>query len=123
MRLVVSNKNGTAKQAEASGYLVGGKTGTAEKVNPAGGYFKKQNIVALTSAFPMNNPQFVITIMIDNPKGQKRTAGWVVAPVVNKIVTRIAPILSIKPLTTSSASFSKNLLKFKIRGKDKGANL
>ena len=123
MRLVVSNKNGTAKQAEASGYLVGGKTGTAEKVNPAGGYFKKQNIVTLTSAFPMDNPQFIITVMIDNPKGQRRTAGWVAAPVVNKIVTRIAPILRIKPLTKSSINFSKNLLKYKIRGKDKGANL
>ena len=123
MRLVVSNKNGTAKQAEASGYLVGGKTGTAEKTNPAGGYFKKQNIVTLTSAFPMNNPRFIITVMIDNPKGNKRTAGWVAAPVVNKIVTRIAPILNIKPQTKSSVNFSKNLLKFKIRGKDKGAIL
>ena len=123
MRLVVSNKNGTAKQAEASGYLVGGKTGTAEKVNPKGGYFKKQNIVALTAAFPMNEPKFVVTIMIDNPKGKKRTAGWVAAPVVNKIITRIAPILGIKPLGKSSVSFSKNLLKYKIRGKNKGANL
>jgi len=123
MRLVVSNKNGTAKQAEASGYLVGGKTGTAEKINPAGGYFKKQNIVALTSAFPMNSPRFIITVMIDNPKGKKRTAGWVVAPVVNKIVTRIAPILNIKPQNKSSVNFSKTLLKFKIRGKDKGENL
>ena len=123
MRLVVSNKNGTAKQAEASGYLVGGKTGTAEKTNPAGGYFKKQNIVTLTSAFPMNKPRFIITVMIDNPKGSKRTAGWVAAPVVNKIVTRIAPILNIKPQTKSSVNFSKNLLKFKIRGKDKGAIL
>ena len=123
MRLVVSNKNGTAKQAEASGYLVGGKTGTAEKTNPAGGYFKKQNIVTLTSAFPMNNPRFIITVMIDNPKGSRRTAGWVAAPVVNKIVTRIAPILNIKPQTKSSLNFSKNLLKFKIRGKDKGAIL
>ena len=123
MRLVVSNKNGTAKQAEASGYLVGGKTGTAEKINPAGGYFKKQNIVTFTSAFPMNNPRFIITVMIDNPKGSKRTAGWVAAPVVNKIVTRIAPVLNIKPQTKSSVSFSKHLLKFKIRGKDKGAIL
>ena len=123
MRLVVSNKNGTAKQAEASGYLVGGKTGTAEKTNPAGGYFKKQNIVTLTSAFPMNNPRFIITVMIDNPKGSKRTAGWVAAPVVNKIVTRIAPILNIKPQTKSSVNFSRDLLKFKIRGKDKGAIL
>ena len=71
----------------------------------------------------MNDPKFIITVMIDNPKGKKRTAGWVAAPVINKIVTRIAPILSIKPQTINSINFSKNLLKYKIRGKDKGANL
>ena len=128
MRLVVSNKNGTAKKAEASGYLIGGKTGTAEKINPSGGYYKKKNIVAFTGAFPMNDPQFIITIMIDNPKGQKfsfgyRTAGWVVAPVVKQLVTRVAPILGVKPQLESSPKFSNNLLDFKIRGKNDGANL
>ena len=121
MRLVVSNKYGTAKKAEAPGYLVGGKTGTAEKVSASGRYLKKQNIVAFTAGFPMNNPRFVITVMIDNPKGQKssfgyRTAGWVVAPVVSKIVSRIAPILGIKPEINASVALTKNLLKYKIRG-------
>ncbi len=128
MRLVVSNQHGTAKKAEVPGYIVGGKTGTAEKIKPSGGYFKKQNIVAFTGAFPMNDPQFIITIMIDNPKGQKfsngyRTAGWVVAPLVKKLVTRIAPILNIKPQSERSIKFSDNLLNYKIRGKNKGANL
>ena len=128
MRLVVSSKHGTAKKAQATGYLVGGKTGTAEKVSQTGGYSKNQNIVAFTAAYPMNNPQFVITIMIDNPKGQKfsfgyRTAGWVAAPVIKKLVTRISPILNIKPQTKLSSDFSKGLIKYKIRGKNKGANL
>ena len=128
MRLVVSNKNGTAKKAEAPGYLIGGKTGTAEKINPSGGYLKKENIVAFTGAFPMNDPKFILTIMIDNPKGQKfsygyRTAGWVVAPVVKQLVTRVAPILGIKPQLESSTKFSRKLLDFKIRGKNHGANL
>ena len=128
MRLVVSSKHGTAKKAQATGYLVGGKTGTAEKVNQTGGYSKKQNIVAFTAAYPMNSPQFVITIMIDNPKGQKfsfgyRTAGWVAAPVIKRLVTRISPILNIKPKTKVSSDFTKNLNKYKIRGKKKGANL
>ncbi len=128
MRLVVSNKYGTAKKAEVAGYLIGGKTGTAEKINPKGGYFKKKNIVAFTGAFPMNEPQFIITIMVDNPKGQKfshgyRTAGWVAAPVVKRLVTRIAPILGVKPQLESSSEFSKNLLNYEIRGKNKGANL
>ena len=128
MRLVVSSKHGTAKKAQATGYLVGGKTGTAEKVNQTGGYSKKQNIVAFTAAYPMDDPQFVITIMIDNPKGQKfsfgyRTAGWVAAPVIKKIVTRISPILNIKPKTKNSSNFTKDLIQYKIRGKKKGANL
>ena len=128
MRLVVSSKHGTAKKAQATGYLVGGKTGTAEKVNQTGGYSKKQNIVAFTAAYPMNDPQFVITIMIDNPKGQKfsfgyRTAGWVAAPVIKRLVTRISPILNIKPKTKVSSDFTKDLNEYKIRGKKKGANL
>ena len=128
MRLVVSSKHGTAKKAQATGYLVGGKTGTAEKVNQTGRYSKKQNIVAFTAAYPMDDPQFVITIMIDNPKGHKfsfgyRTAGWVAAPVIKRLVTRISPILNIKPETKVSSDFTKDLNKYKIRGKKKGANL
>ena len=128
MRLVVSNKNGTAKKAEAPGYLIGGKTGTAEKINPSGGYFKKKNIVVFTGAFPMNDPEFIITMMIDNPKGQKfsfgyRTAGWVVAPIVKQLVTRVAPILRVKPQLESSSKLSNSLLDYKIRNKNHGANL
>jgi cell division protein FtsI (penicillin-binding protein 3) len=130
MRLVVNNKYGTAKKANAPGYVVGGKTGTAEKLNQSGGYSKKKNIAAFTAAFPMNKPRFVITIMIDNPKGQlksfgyrDRTGGWVAAPVVNKIVTRIAPILNIKPTLDSSKVLTENLIQYKIRGNRKGAEL
>ena len=76
----------------------------------------------------MNDPEFIITIMIDNPKGQKfsngyRTAGWVAAPVVKRLVTRIAPILDVKPELESSSKFSNSFLNYKIRGKRKGANL
>ena len=130
MRLVVNNKYGTAKKANAPGYVVGGKTGTAEKLNKSGGYSKKKNIAAFTAAFPMNKPRFVITIMIDNPKGQlksfgyrDRTGGWVAAPVVKQIVTRIAPILNIKPTLDSSKVLTENLIQYKIRGNKKGAEL
>ena len=130
MRLVVNNKYGTAKKANAPGYVVGGKTGTAEKLNKSGGYSKKKNIAAFTAAFPMNKPRFVITVMIDNPKGQlksfgyrDRTGGWVAAPVVKQIVTRIAPILNIKPTLDSSKVLTENLIQYKIRGNKKGAEL
>ena len=120
MRLVVSNQYGTGKKAEAPGYLVGGKTGTADKVKKSGGYFKNKNIVAFTGGFPINEPKFVITVMIDNPKGQKfshrSTAGWIAAPVISKLVTRIAPILGINPQTDKTLAFTNQLLKYKIRG-------
>lgn len=120
MRLVVSNKYGTGKKAEAAGYLVGGKTGTADKVKKSGGYFKNKNIVAFTGGFPINKPKFVITIMIDSPKNQKlygrSTAGYVAAPVIKKIVTRIAPILGINPQNDESLVFTNQLFKYKIRG-------
>ena len=120
MRLVVSNKYGTGKKAEAAGYLVGGKTGTADKVKKSGGYFKNKNIVAFTGGFPINKPKFVITIMIDSPKNQKlygrSTAGYVAAPVIKKLVTRIAPILGINPQNDEALVFTNQLLKYKIRG-------
>ena len=130
MRLVVSNKYGTAKKADALGYVVGGKTGTAEKLNKFGKYSNENNIAAFTAAFPMNKPRFVVTIMIDNPKGQlesfgyrDRTGGWVAAPVVSKVVTRIAPILGIKPIINDYKALTKNLIQYKIRGNRKGAEL
>ena len=59
-----------------------------------------KNIVAFTGGFPINKPKYVFTIVIDGPKPQKfsanrNTAGWVVAPIIGKLVNRIAPILKI----------------------------
>ena len=75
----------------------------------------------------MNDPQFIITIMIDNPKGQKfsfgyRTAGWVV-PYCKTISNKSCSNFRSKPQLESSPKLSNNLLDFKIRGKNHGANL
>lgn len=99
LRLVVTE--GTGTKAEAEGYVVGGKTGTTEK-NKNGRYEKKSLISSFISAFPMNDPQYVVLVMVDEPKGQKdsygyATAGWVAAPAVKEIIERIAPILGVAP--------------------------
>ena len=99
MRLVVTH--GTGKNAAAPGYLVGGKTGTAEKQGN-GGYRKKALISSFVAAFPIDKPRFVILAMLDEPKGNKRTfnyatGGWVAAPVVSRMVTRISSLLGILP--------------------------
>ena len=99
LRLVVTH--GTGKKADAPGYRIGGKTGTAEKL--IGGRYSK-NVVVTTFAgvFPMDEPRYVIVAMLDEPKGTAetfgfRTAGWNVAPVVSKTVSRIAPMLGVRP--------------------------
>ena len=100
MRLVV--KNGTGQNAAAPGYLVGGKTGTAEKVSGRG-YKKKALISSFVAAFPMHNPRYVVLAMLDEAKGTKETfgyatGGWVAAPVVGAVVRRIAPVLGMRPI-------------------------
>lgn len=103
MRRVVAE--GTAKSADAPGYLVGGKTGTAEKLSGKR-YTKNARLSSFVGAFPMNNPRYVIFVMVDEPKGTKKTfgyatGGWVAAPVVGKIVAQMAPLLGLLPQETS----------------------
>ena len=99
LRLIVSD--GTGKQADAPGFRVGGKTGSAEKPG-AGGYRRHSLVSTFAAVFPMDNPRYVVIVMIDEPKGNayssgQRTAGWTAAPVVRKVVTRAGPMLGVFP--------------------------
>lgn len=106
LRLVVLK--GTARQADARGYRIGGKTGTSNKVE--GGKYSHTKVVStLAAAFPMEKPRYVVVAMLDQPQGTKdtygfRTAGWVSAPIVRKLVQRIAPILGVAPDLTHDVS-------------------
>lgn len=100
MRLVVAK--GTGRKADAQGYFVGGKTGTAEK-QFAGRYKKKALISSFVGAFPINDPRYVVLAMVDEPVGNKRTfnyatGGWVAAPIISRVVTQIGPLLGIAPI-------------------------
>ena len=95
LRLVVTK--GTGKKADAPGYRVGGKTGSAEK-------YHNRSLLVTTFAgvFPMDEPRYVIVAMLDEPKATAdtygfRTAGWNVAPVISRTVSRIAPMLGVRP--------------------------
>ncbi len=99
LRLIVSD--GTGKKADAPGFRIGGKTGSAEKPG-AGGYRRHSLVSTFSAAFPMDNPRYVVLVMIDEPKGNafssgQRTAGWTAAPVVRKVVTRAGPMLGVFP--------------------------
>jgi cell division protein FtsI (penicillin-binding protein 3) len=100
LRLVV--ETGTGRNADAKGYLVGGKTGTAEKqVN--GSYKRNVLISSFVGVYPITAPRFVVFAMLDEPKGIKEsngyaTGGWTAAPVVRGVVARMAPLFGIAPL-------------------------
>lgn len=96
LRLAVLD--GTGRRADAEGYRVGGKTGTAEKVLEQGrGYDRRRNITTFAGAFPMDRPRYVVITMIDDPSAGSRSAGLVAAPVFRNVVNRIAPILGVAP--------------------------
>src|SRR3712207_3261008 len=100
MRLIVTD--GSGKGADVPGYFVGGKTGTALKVGPRGGYLEDKRVAAFTGAFPMNAPRYAFYVMVDEPKPNARshgyaTAGWVAAPAAGAVIRRVAPILGMVP--------------------------
>lgn len=93
---------GTGKKANAEGYRVGGKTGTAEKAK-GGRYAAHDKLASFVGVFPVDEPKYAILVMLDEPRGNKSTygfatGGWVSAPVVKRVVERIAPLYGMKPI-------------------------
>lgn len=93
---------GTASLGEVEGYQVGGKTGTADKPNPQGGYYEDKVIATFASVFPMDNPKYVLVVSLDEPEERsgdepRRTAGWTAVPVGAEIIRRIAPLMGMRP--------------------------
>ncbi|MEO6094048.1 MAG: penicillin-binding protein 2 [Novosphingobium sp.] len=94
---------GTGRKANAPGFRVGGKTGSAEKAGAGGGAYQKTSLIAtFASAFPMDHPRYVVIAMLDEPQGTEatsfqRTAAWNAAPVVGRVVPRIGPMLGVMP--------------------------
>src|SRR6478736_7556345 len=92
---------GTGRKANAPGFRVGGKTGSAEKA--AGGGYNKSSVVAtFASAFPMDHPRYVVVVMLDDPKANaassfQRTAAWNAVPIVGRLIPRIGPLLGVLP--------------------------
>ncbi len=118
LRKVVSLDEGTANFANVEGYEVGGKTGTAIK------YKSKNKLNTFVSVFPINKPEYVLLVMLDEPKsapqfvyefppsekfpngykykGESRnTSGWNTVVVAGKIIEKIGPILAINNLQAS----------------------
>jgi cell division protein FtsI (penicillin-binding protein 3) len=101
LRKVVTE--GTASFAEVAGYHVAGKTGTADKPKErGGGYYKDKVIATFASMFPATDPKYVLIVTLDEPVDTtgdrpRRTAGWTAVPVAREMITRIAPLLDLRP--------------------------
>lgn len=100
LRRVVTN--GTASLGDVPGYHVAGKTGTADKPKPTGGYYKGKVINTFAATFPATNPKYVLIVTLDEPvdtsgSEPRRTAGWTSVPVAAEIIRRVAPIMNLRP--------------------------
>ncbi|MBK5945840.1 cell division protein FtsI [Rhodobacter veldkampii DSM 11550] len=100
LRQVVTR--GTASFGDVKGYAVAGKTGTADKAKPSGGYYKDKVIATFASVFPAHAPKYVLITTLDEPvetagNEPRRTAGWTAVPVGAEIIRRTAPLLGLRP--------------------------
>jgi cell division protein FtsI (penicillin-binding protein 3) len=97
---------GSGRRAAVEGYSVGGKTGTAEKVEN-GRYTSSKRRNAFLAAFPMDAPKYLVLVVLDEPKpeapGRGATAGMNAAPTAGNIVRRIAPMLGVEPKAVDPA--------------------
>jgi cell division protein FtsI (penicillin-binding protein 3) len=119
MRLVV--EHGTGTMAAAPGYVVGGKTGTADKISGRH-YAERKLLSSFVGVFPINDPKYLILTMIDEPHPNKQshgyaTAGWTVAPTTSRIIQRIAPLLGVQPVDESSPEVQRALMVESLQGK------
>ena len=118
LRLAVTD--GTGKNAEVPGYMVGGKTGTSEKISKTGGYNKTLLLNSFAAAFPIDKPRYAVLVVLNEPQALPETygfatAGWNAAPTMAKIISRIALLLGIEPNISSMQS-----IQFKQMGNDNG---
>jgi len=102
LNAVITKTQFTGPRVKIDGYMIGGKTGTSELLNPNGGYYKDRNMTSFIGVFPINNPRYIVYTAIEYPKKpkdskQRMTGAVVNAPLVKKIILEMIKILNIPP--------------------------
>ena len=88
--------HGTGKAARLDGWTAAGKTGTAQKIDPATGRYSPKNVIASFAGFaPINNPAVTILVTIDSPAGFPHDGATVAAPVFKRIAEQVLPYLDV----------------------------
>lgn len=118
-------EKGTGTKAQVAGYMVGGKTGTADKA-VRGGYSNDAVLASFVGVFPMEAPRYLVLVMLDQPTGDALThgfryGGWTAAPVVGEIIDRIGPILNIHRSPPAAVQAMRaRMVAAKLAGDDSG---
>ena len=97
---VVTGEHGTAKQAQIAGYRVGGKTGTAYKVENGKYAMPRKYIGSFVGMVPMSDPRFIIAVMIDEPTTREHYGGQVAAPTFAAVASNALRALNVPPDST-----------------------
>lgn len=87
---------GTGRGAYVEGYRVGGKTGTAQKVGKNGRYLEDNHVVSFIGIAPMDQPEVVVYVAIDNPKNMVQFGGVVAAPIAGRIIEDIITVRGVE---------------------------
>jgi cell division protein FtsI (penicillin-binding protein 3) len=100
METVVSSQEGTGKRAALNGYRVAGKTGTARKIAPGGGYVTDGSykyIVSFGGVVPASRPRLAAVVVVDEPSGSEYYAGDVAAPVFANVMAGALRLIGVPP--------------------------